>query len=92
MRGKETLWKQIRTLWTVLLLAVLFVGTVQVKAEETLTLTLGGEAIAISSSTDFYFTPEETRGYAIHLEAENEKETMIQMSITWQYYNGSGWG
>ena len=91
MRGKETLWKQIRTLWTVLLLAVLFVGTVQVKAEETLTLTLGGEAIAISSSTDFYFTPEETRGYAIHLEAENEKETMIQMSITWQYYNGSGW-
>ena len=30
--------------------------------EETLTLTLGGEAIAISSSTDFYFTPEETRG------------------------------
>lgn len=35
MRGKETLWKQIRTLWTVLLLAVLFVGVVQVKAEET---------------------------------------------------------
>lgn len=33
MRGKETLWKQIRTLWTVVLLAVLFVGTVQVKAE-----------------------------------------------------------
>lgn len=33
MRGKETLWKQIRTLWTGLLLAVLFVGAVQVKAE-----------------------------------------------------------
>ena len=32
MRGKETLWKQIRTLWTVLLMAVLFVGAVQVKA------------------------------------------------------------
>ena len=38
MRGKETLWKQIRTLWTVVLLAVLFVGAVQVKAEEGLNL------------------------------------------------------
>lgn len=91
MRGKETLCKQIRTLWTVLLLAVLFVGAVQVKAEETPTLILGGEAIAISESTDFYFTPEETRGYAIHLEAENEDNIMIQMRITWQYYNGNEW-
>ena len=91
MRGKETLWKQIRKLWTMLLLAVLFVGAMQVKAEENPTLILGGEAIAISESTDFYFTPKETRGYAIHLEAENEKEMMLQMSITWQYYNGSGW-
>ena len=91
MRGKETLWKQIRTLWTGLLLAVLFVGAVQVKAEETPTLILGGEEIAISESTDFYFTPEETRGYAIHLEAENEDNIMIQMRIKWQYYNGNEW-
>ena len=91
MRGKETLWKQIRTLWTVVLLAVLFVGVVQVKAEGTPTLILGGEAIAISESTDFYFTPEETRGYALHLEADNEDNIMIQMRITWQYYNGKEW-
>lgn len=38
MRGKEMLWRKIRTLWTVLLLAVLFVGAVQVKAEDELNL------------------------------------------------------
>lgn len=91
MRGKEPLWKQIRTLWTVLLLAMLFVGTIQVKAEEISALILGGEAIAISESTDLYFTPEETGGYAIHLEAENEDNIMIQMRIEWQYYDGNEW-
>lgn len=35
MRGKEMLWKQIRTLWIVLLLAMMFVSVLQVKAEET---------------------------------------------------------
>lgn len=83
MRGKETLWKQIRTLWTVLLLAVLFVGAVQVKAEET------SEEVATQEETQVptititpYIDGKEYTGEYLPLDIGSEHTLSVQVAVS----------
>lgn len=83
MRGKETLWKQIRTLWTVLLLAVLFVGAVQVKAEETSEeVTTQEETQAPTITITPYIDEKEYTGEYLPLDIGSKHILSVQVAVS----------
>ena len=87
MRGKEMLWRKIRTLWTVLLLAVLFVGAVQVKAEKNQKEGTGQQEVQTPTITvTQYIDGEEYTGQYLPLDIDSE-HTLSQM-VAYQLMSG----
>lgn len=83
MRGKEMLWRKIRTLWTVLLLAVLFVGAVQVKAEKNQKEGTGQQEVQTPTITvTQYIDGEEYTGQYLPLDIDSEHTLSVKVVVS----------
>lgn len=83
MRGKGTLWKQIRTLWIVLFLAMLFVSVMQVKAEETLEEETTQEDVQAPTITITpYVDGKEYTGEYLPLDIDSEHTLSVEVVVS----------